>query len=565
MPKLRIKDLRPRVGDRKKLLWNRLMNLNLLIYSIKEPSRNIFIIITSDEIVDRLLTTKIKESLKKDDFEVLTPPEYNAKRTFVLRNLDSLISTVDPEELKNDLEVRNSWLKVTEVIKLPNAPKILKIKAECSEMVKTATEKGVLIYNQSVPPHNIEREIFVYLNPCYHCYKYDHATDECRTPNITLCSECAATNHTYRECQTNTKKCLNCQEPHRTLAARCPVRRRLIKEKSKEMRDRTRSRSRARQEQQQQPTYAQAAGNNRQSQQTEQMGTINREDQVKVQSSIQYAYMVEGVLPGTFHATVAEMYHINGLPPVKFPAYIPPPVINAENIQEEIRKMKNSYTTTRQENRNEQGERMEMDTESRKRTLDTPSPQAENNPPKTKRKENNRETEEEIDLETLGASAQSSNPTPQSTSQGRSDNEEIIEFQTLRPSDIEDEQEETEVTNKKEEESRMRRKKFEKHVADMKFCFVRTAETEIKKGDLQEITQLIKAGKMKYVYSNPIYKESDCRVIWEKGHVNISQVDIRTISKEGYNNIHYNGKLIVERRSNERKISTSSQTSTRRK
>ena len=136
--------------------------------------------------MDKLLTSKLKDSLKKDDFEIQTPPEYNAKRTLVLRNIDSLISTVESEELKNDLEIRNEWLKVTEVIKLPNAPKIIKIKAESSEMVRMATERGILIYNQSIPPQNVEREVFVYLNICYRCYKYDHSTEDCSTPDITL-------------------------------------------------------------------------------------------------------------------------------------------------------------------------------------------------------------------------------------------------------------------------------------------------------------------------------------------------------------------------------------------
>ena len=557
MPKLRIKDLRPRVGDRKKLLWSRLMNLNLLVYSIREPNRNTFLVITSDDIVDKLLTTKTKDSLKRDDFEVITPPEYNAKRTFVLRNIDSLITTIEEEELKTDLE--NSWLKVTEVIKIPNAPKILKIKAENSEMVRLASERGVLIYNQSIPPQNVEREVFVYLNICYHCYKYDHQTEDCTTPDITVCSECAASNHTYRDCQSNIKKCLNCQEPHRTLAARCPVRKRLIREKGKEMRDRSRSRSRARQnqQQQQQSSYAQVVVGNRNQTTPDQGGLLNREDQVKVQSSIQYAYMVEGVLPGTFHATVKEMYHLNNLPQVRFPDYIPPPTINADNIQAEIQKMKGSYVTSREENKRPQASSREQEDEQteRKRTLDTPSPQMAEKPAKAKRR--TREAEEEQELEDMEASAQAS-------SQDRNTNEEEIEFQTLRPSDIEDDPEETGAIPKEKEAKQQRRSKFAKHVTDMKFCFVKTAETVLKRKDIQEITQLLKAGKIKYVYSNPIYKESDCRVLWEKGHVDVDLVDIRDISKEGFNNIHYNGKLIVERRG-ERKLSTSSQTTNRRK
>ena len=80
---------------------------------------------------------------------------------------------------------------------------------------------------------------------------------------------------------------------------------------------------------------------------------------------------------------------------------------------------------------------------------------------------------------------------------------------------------------------------------------------------VNEINQLIKAGKLKYVYSNPIYKEQDCRVIWEKGYIDIDNVEIRTIPREGFNNIRYNGQLVTGRRG-ERKISTSSQTGSKR-
>ena len=139
----------------------------------------------------------MKDKLKRNDFEVIAPLEYTANRTFVMRNIDSIISTVDSEELKSDIEERNTWLKITEIIKIPNAPKILKVKTESSEMVKKATELGVLIYNLSVPPTNIEKEIFVHLNPCLKCYAYEHKTQDCPKPaTFTICSECSSNSHT---------------------------------------------------------------------------------------------------------------------------------------------------------------------------------------------------------------------------------------------------------------------------------------------------------------------------------------------------------------------------------
>ena len=244
MPRVRVRDLKPHQGNRKQVLWNKLMNLNLLVYKINEVNRA-FIIISSDDVIERLLSQSVREGLKREDFDVQTPPEFLASKTFVIRNIDSMVSIVDEEELRLDLESRNEWLKVEEVIKLPNAPKILKIRAKETQMAKNAVEKGILIYNQSIPPQYISKEIFIQLNPCYHCYAYSHKTDDCPTPDRIACSECASNTHTYKDCNSQYKKCLNCGGEHRTFAARCPTRKNLIKERSKEVRDRSRSRSRS--------------------------------------------------------------------------------------------------------------------------------------------------------------------------------------------------------------------------------------------------------------------------------------------------------------------------------
>ena len=120
------------------------------------------------------------------------------------------------------------------------------------------------------------------------------------------------------------------------MAARCPTRKKLIQERSKEMRERSRSRSKARSHPE---TYAQAAAGGKKAAETN-FSMISREDAVKITSSITYAHLVEGILPGTFQETIDEMYELNGLPKVIFPKYIPPPTVDPGKIQEEIAKMR---------------------------------------------------------------------------------------------------------------------------------------------------------------------------------------------------------------------------------
>ena len=539
MPAIRIKDHNPQRGNRKQLLWSKLMNLNLMIYKILDPSRYYFKIITSEEIIDKLISTSIKEKLRKDDFEVMVPPEYNANKTIVLRNLDSLITEVESEELKEDVERRNPWIKVIEIIKLPNAPKILKIKLENSEMVKMAREKGIMIYNLSVPPYNVDKDIFVYITICYNCYKYTHKTEECPTPHIVICSECSSTTHRFRDCENTRKKCLNCNGAHRTLAATCPIRKEIIKNKAKDIRERSRSRSRQARANKvnENTTYAQAAKSTKTGQENIQQGTVTKEENIKIISSIQYAITMEGIVPGSFHLNIKEMYRINGLPQVNFPKYIPSPNIDKEKIEEEINKMRRIFEKGAEEEASEvsseEQETEEMETEmhkeSRKRPArGTPSPKEAREETGKHRKAAKKETTTE------GATAM---PEQELGRQKESQNEGTQRTKTTRGRT---EQEENETPEYK-------RLIHDNHVKDMRFCFVKTQETEIKRGDMAEVTALLKQGKLRYIYTNPQYKEANCREVWERGYVRLSSTETRTISKEEYASIAYNGQLMRKR------------------
>ena len=521
MPRIRIKDLNSQQGNRKALLWNRLMSLNLLVYTIKQPNSQTFILITSDEIVDKLLSTQTREKLKRDNFEVFTPPEYSANRTIVLRNIDSLISEVENEELKNDMERRNDWLKITEIIKIPNAPKILKVRVESTDMVKRAVETGVLIWNQATPPNSVQKEIYVFLTICYRCYSFDHKTEDCPTPNVAICSECSSPNHNYRNCTSTTKKCINCQGDHRTLAAKCPIRKNLLKEKEKTIRERSRSRSKQR-------SYAEAASSKTKETSKETAFGLSREDQVKISSSIQYAHMVEGVLPGTFNITVKEMYRLNGLPEVKFPNYTPPPNVDKDKIQEEVDKMIKAFEEA-QRGEMEQNKEEGMEEEaSRKRNI-TPSPQ-EQRQTKSRREELEIEIDEE---ETVVLT-----PVHHGSAQSLQSEHSVIDKTTQAQASREEKVDPRAVARKTAES-------YEKHVIQMKFCFIKVKETMIKrKEDPREVSRLLKEGKLKYVYTNSEYSESDCRAAWEKGYVNLRIVEIKNVSRDFFNEVEYNGKLI---------------------
>ena len=93
---------------------------------------------------------------------------------------------------------------------------------------------GLYLFNTRINPYQCEQERIHDLLICFKCYKYeDHHTKDCPTP-LTVCSECAEEGHTFKECKSSTKKCLNCGVAHRTLLAGCQYRKTKIVEKQKE-------------------------------------------------------------------------------------------------------------------------------------------------------------------------------------------------------------------------------------------------------------------------------------------------------------------------------------------
>ena len=108
---------------------------------------------------------------------------------------------------------------------------------ECDSvsMADRVMQSGLKCLYTTIPTSQIEREKFINLLMCFNCYQYEHhKTEDCPNKDVTSCSECAAIGHSYRECKSQTKQCLNCSGPHRTKAMACPVKKQNMKQKEKE-------------------------------------------------------------------------------------------------------------------------------------------------------------------------------------------------------------------------------------------------------------------------------------------------------------------------------------------
>ena len=157
-----------------------------------------------------------------------------------------MIDYYSDDEIIESIERLNSWAKVEYVYKIPATSKLLKVRFQNQQMVQVALQKGIDVLHQHIPQWSIEKELFVRLNPCRNCYRYDHQFKDCKAEKKARCTYCTG-DHRQNECTSNQPCCINCGGQHRKLAASCKIRKELIEQKNGEIRANARSQSQHRQ------------------------------------------------------------------------------------------------------------------------------------------------------------------------------------------------------------------------------------------------------------------------------------------------------------------------------
>ena len=228
-------------------------------------------------------------------------------RTVVVKEIAEMIDDYSNEEIIANIEELNSWAKITEIYKMPTTSKMVKVQFKSTQMVQKAAAEGIVVLYQKISPKKIEKEIFVRLTPSNNCYGYAHETKNCEKKKMTLCAYCTGEGHRQQQCTATVPKYINCGEEHRTLAAQCPIRKGLIKDKRKTTRDRSKSRGRSatRAGITDGISYASKTGTNVQDKNKgEGIDPKNKEElkelTTKILSAIIFSQYMESIVPGSF-------------------------------------------------------------------------------------------------------------------------------------------------------------------------------------------------------------------------------------------------------------------------
>ena len=329
MPGIRIINRLPEQEGRRTLLYTLFGETGLLVNGLRD-SGNAYYAITHENQLDVFLSDETKQKFIDQGFQVLNPPEFNAIKSIIVKNVDKQIEAYGPEEIQTNIENNNHGIIIETLIKLPTATNILKLKLQNQRMVNSATTNGLMIFNQYLPPASIEKEVYIKLTPCFNCFSFKHHTNKCPRPKMTLCASCSAETHNQSQCNADYNKCLNCKEAHHTLAPVCNIRRTEIKERS--LAERRKRRERAQLIRSQQSSQIRPLKNHSTNESSLLLNQNDPSEEIvppipsvsgdlitKILSAIIFASVQNALQPGTYQQNIDRMYKLNNLSQVNFP------------------------------------------------------------------------------------------------------------------------------------------------------------------------------------------------------------------------------------------------------
>ena len=269
------------------------------------------VVCASEADADKLFMEPTIGVLASNDIHPVLPIALKAKRSVIVRNVDSIIYDNEVNTIINELHSRNPWASVQEIIKFPNS-KTLKITFRTAEMSSKCLTNGLLFFQLFVPGNCIRGEVFIEITTCYRCYKVnDHISANCSfDATYKICSVCSSTDHRWKNCQSTVKKCINCGGGHNALSSVCPRRKELLQKKRAEV-NRPNS-------------FSSAAAGGQVLHNAHNFSKDASRDIVKSYSCIMLAILKSADNPSSFNAVVNNLFTQNNLPSLSLNDFSPP-------------------------------------------------------------------------------------------------------------------------------------------------------------------------------------------------------------------------------------------------
>lgn len=309
--KTKVKNNKPTKEKVMEQLYN---GVNLPLVRIIEQTDSFVVILRNSDDVNKLMSDEAKNSLNQINLEAVDHPKLKAQRTLIFKRIDPHIGKRSAIEIENEIREKYDWVQIRQVIKIRDFTHMFKIEFNDAKTSEKIRNDGLLIFNMAITPSQIEVESYIDIKMCFKCYALEsHTTNQCPAPNKLVCSECSATDHYFKDCESSFKKCVNCAGSHRTTSMACPKRKDIVALKTKN--------SFVTQGQ----TYASTVSHGGK------MGIpypltgtnhINFDPKMgfEIMTCIIHAHIINMGCPGSYNTTLKDMFKRNNLPEMEFPS-----------------------------------------------------------------------------------------------------------------------------------------------------------------------------------------------------------------------------------------------------
>ena len=194
-----------------------------IVKIFERPEEYVVLCSTLDDS-EKLLSPRVIRAMSACNLTPVLPFALRAQRSLLVFHLDSLIFDHSTQEIKDEIQERNPWATVTEVIKLSSNNSIKVIFSSYS-VTEKVLELGLSLFLLHVPGINFKRDRAEEILTCFRCYALNsHVASKCnKDPSYKVCSTCASPGHTFKNCTSTTKKCINCKGDHHTMSRNVPL------------------------------------------------------------------------------------------------------------------------------------------------------------------------------------------------------------------------------------------------------------------------------------------------------------------------------------------------------
>ncbi len=267
----------------------------------------------SEKHADNIFSAQTKEYLESRGFRPIMPPELRVKKSIIIPRIDDVVYEKHILDIGEELIKHNTWIGddgIADIYKFPNSF-TLKITFNQTALAQKCLQTGIKAFGISTPASLIKQETYIPIKCCMRCYTLEtHYTSECPMPkDYKICSECSEEGHVWHQCQNKTKKCLNCTEPHSSMAMKCKKRKEKIKEKRSQIKERERMNF---------ATVSQIIPSAT-SMTIPKVPTVSKEELLKIHACVAHAQSKEQIKPGTYKHELNRVLRANNLPTIIIP------------------------------------------------------------------------------------------------------------------------------------------------------------------------------------------------------------------------------------------------------